>query len=218
MTTLTSSPRLIKGGLVLLDPASSAALRTIVLQYNPDTLTRTLEVQGTGQGGGDRAEALRLVAPPVETIKLEAEIDAADQLEKPDENRRAVDFGLHPQLAALETTLYPPSDRLVANNELAKAGVLEIAPVLAPLTVFIWGGLRIQPVRIIELSITEEAFDPKLNPIRARVRLGMRVLTVHDLGFDVKGGDLYLTYQRAKEFLARPVSPAAPIAAPRVIP
>ena len=44
------------------------------------------------------------------------------------------------------------------------------------------------PVRITEFSITEEAFDPKLNPIRAKVSLGMRVLTVDDLGFDHKGG------------------------------
>ena len=40
------------------------------------------------------------------------------------------------------------------------------------------------PVRFTELSITEEAFDPTLNPIRAKVSLGLRVLTIDDLGFD----------------------------------
>ena len=40
------------------------------------------------------------------------------------------------------------------------------------------------PVRITEFSITEEAFDPALNPIRAKVSLGMRVLSVDDLGFE----------------------------------
>ena len=39
------------------------------------------------------------------------------------------------------------------------------------------------PVRLTDFSITEEAFDTMLNPIRAKVSLGMRVLTVDDLGF-----------------------------------
>src|SRR5262249_9745416 len=100
------------------------------------------------------------------------------------------------------TIVYPPSDRLIANNNLAKSGTLEIAPMIAPLTLFVWSKTRIVPVRVTELSITEEAFDPNLNPIRAKVSLGMRVLSVDDLGFDVKGGDLYLTYQKGKERLA----------------
>jgi hypothetical protein len=49
MTTFPNSPRLFKGGIVLLDPQSSAVQRIIVLQYNPDTLSRTLQVQ-TGDG------------------------------------------------------------------------------------------------------------------------------------------------------------------------
>ena len=53
------------------------------------------------------------------------------------------------------------------------------------------------------MSITEDAFDPQLNPIRAKVSLSMRVLTVDDVGFDHKGGALYLIYQQAKERLAQ---------------
>jgi len=51
-------------------------------------------------------------------------------------------------------------------------------------------------------GVTEEGFDPALNPIRARVSLGMRVLSVDDLGFDAKGGSLYLIYQQQKERFA----------------
>src|SRR5215211_1399509 len=102
MTTFPGSPRLLKGGIVLIDPGTSKVQRIIALQYNPDTLTRTLQVQGIGGESGDRLEALRLKGPPVETIKLEAEIDATDQLEFPDQNRMAVEVGLYPQLAALE--------------------------------------------------------------------------------------------------------------------
>ena len=138
MTTFSGSPKLIKGGIVLLNPSTSAVQRIVSLQYNPDTLTRTLQVQGVGGEGADRSEALRLKGPPVETIKVEAEIDAADQLEFPDQNQNVVQFGLHAQLAALETIIYPTSSQLQSNNNLANAGTLEIAPMEAPLTLFIW--------------------------------------------------------------------------------
>ncbi len=211
MTPFTRSPRLLKGGLVLIDPTTAAVLRIIVLQYNPDTLTRSFQIQAVGQDGGDRSEAFRIKAPPVETFKLEAEIDVTDQLELPDQgqNRVATELGLYPQLAALETIVYPPSARLEENNRLAKAGTLEIAPVEAPLTLFVWSKTRILPVRLTELSVTEEAFDPALNPIRAKVSLGMRVLSVQDVGFDHKGGNLYMNYQKEKERLAVKLSGGA---------
>ena len=73
----------------------------------------------------------------------------------------------------------------------------------APLTLFVWSKNRVLPVRLTEFSITEEAFDPALNPIRAKVSLGMRVLTVNDLGFDHKGGSLFMAYLQQKEQLGR---------------
>ncbi len=203
MTTFPNSPRLLKGGIVLLDAGTSVVQRIIALQYNPETLSRTLQVQGVGGEGGDRSEALRLKGPPVETYKLEAEIDAADQLEFPDQNRTVAQLGIQPQLAALETLIYPASSRLQTNNSLAQVGTLEIAPMEAALTLFIWSKKRIMPVRLTEFSITEEAFDPSLNPLRAKVSLGLRVLSVDDLGFDHKGGNLFMTYHKEKERLAR---------------
>ena len=196
-----NAPRLIRGGLVLIDPGSSAVQRIIALQYNPDTLTRTLLLQSIPDTG-DRSEALRLKGPPIETIKLEAEIDATDQLEQPDRNPSTIEFGLFPQLAVLEMIVYPTSAQLQANNALAQNGTLEIIPMQAPLSLFIWSKSRIVPVRLTEFSITEEAFDTALNPIRAKISLGMRVLSVDDLGFDQKGGSLYLAYQQQKEKLA----------------
>jgi hypothetical protein len=128
MTTFPNSPRLLKGGLVLIDPETSAVQRVITLQYNPDTLSRTLQVQGVNETG-DRSQALRLRGPPVETIKLEAEIDATDQLEFPDTNPDAARLGIHPQLAALETLVYPSSSRFTENNRLAGSGTLKILPI-----------------------------------------------------------------------------------------
>src|SRR5690348_1894058 len=203
MPSFPGSPRLIKGGLVLLDPVTGALQRVISLQYNPDTLTRTLAPQGVGgDGGPTRSEPLRLKSPPIETIKLDAEIDATEQLESPDQNPIAVQSGIQPQLAALETVVYPTVDQLQLNNTLASAGTLEIAPMLAPLILFVWGSSRVVPVRITEFSILEEAFDTLLNPIRAKVTLSLRVLNVYDVGFGGKIGSLYLSYQQQKENLA----------------
>jgi hypothetical protein len=201
MSTYPRSPRLLRGGLVLIDPTTGSVLRIIALQYNPDTLTRSLQVKGVSGDTGDHLEALRLKGPPVETIKVEAEIDATDQLEGGD--AQTVDAGLHPQLAAIETIVYPSSTQLQGANAEGSRGSIEIAPAQAPLPLFIFGPKRIVPVRITELSITEEAFDPALNPIRAKLSLGMRVLTVDDLGFDAKGGGLFMTYLQAKEALAK---------------
>lgn len=201
MPNFPGSPRLIKGGIVLIDPVTGHP-GIITLQYNPETLSRTLQVRGTGGEGGDRSEALRLTGPAAETIKLEAEIDATDQLEFPDQNSDAVQLGLHPQLAVLESLVNPTSDQLGINNILAQLGTIEIAPMESPLTLFVWSKNRIMPVRITELSITEEAFDPALNPIRAKVSLGMRVLSVDDLGFGHKGSGLFMNYLQQKEALA----------------
>jgi hypothetical protein len=203
MTTFPGSPRLARGGIVLLDPVTSRVLSVIALQFNPDRITRSLAPHGAGEEAGDRLEALRLTAPPTETITLdEVELDATEQLEFPREHAEVAEFGLLPVLSALEAIVYPRSERLVANDALARAGTLEIEPVEAPLSLFVWSRSRILPVRITDFSITEEAFDSSLNPIRARVRLGLRVLTVNDLGFQHRGGNLYLLYQRQKERLA----------------
>ncbi|MEZ5082204.1 MAG: hypothetical protein R2750_01935 [Bacteroidales bacterium] len=199
MTTFPGSPRLIKGGIVLIDPETSTVKRIIALQYNPETLTRSYQVKGVG-GEGDTSEALRLTGPPVETFKLDAEIDATDLLESADED--TVESGIHSQLAALETIIYPSSSQLTSNNSMAQSGVIEIVPMETALTLFIWNKNRILPVRLTEFSITEEAFDINLNPIRAKVSLGMRVLSVDDVGFDHKGGNLYMNYQQNKERLA----------------
>lgn len=190
----------MKGGVVLLDPDTGAVQRIIPLQYNPDTLSRTLQIKGAGAESGDHLEALRLKGPPVETIKVEAEIDATDQLETAD--GLTTSAGLHPLLAALEMIVYPSSAHLISNNGQASAGTLEIAPAQTALTVFIFGPKRIVPVRITDFSITEEAFDTSLNPIRAKLSLGLRVLSVDDLGFDQKGGGIFMAYLQAKEQFA----------------
>ena len=202
MSAFPGSPRILKGGIVLIDAASSAVLRVIALQYNPDSLTRSLQVQAVSADGGDRSEVLRLKGPPVETLKLEAEIDATDQLEFPEQNGGVIESGIFAQLAALETMVYPSSGQLRANDALAQIGTLEIVPMETPLALFVWSKSRILPVRVTEFGITEEAFDTALNPIRAKVSLGLRVLSVNDVPTGHKAASLFMNYLQQKERLA----------------
>ncbi|HEV2777785.1 MAG TPA: hypothetical protein VGX25_00135 [Actinophytocola sp.] len=199
MSTFPEAGRPVRGGFVFVDPGSGRAIKTVPFQYNPDTVTRTLQPQGIGNEPGDRLEALRLKGPPHESYKFDAEFDATSAPERyPD--------GLSPVLSALELSIYPTASQLVEEDRLAEDGKIEIAPAEAPLTVLVLGRKRVLPVRITELSVAEEAFDGMLNPIRAKVSLGVRVLTVDDLGHSHKGGLLYLGYQRQKEIHAGSVA------------
>lgn len=201
--SLANSPKLIKGGLVVLNQAGTAVDRVITLQYNPDTLSRSFQVQGAGgEGGGERATPFRLKGPAIETIKVEAEIDATDGLEFPEQNPSTAQLGVGPQLAALESLVNPRAEALVALNALAASGVLEIVAAEAPLVLFVWGKQTVLPVRVTDFSFTEEAFDAQLNPLRAKVSLGLRVMSTDDLGFAHRGGALFLAHLRRREQLA----------------
>jgi len=201
------SPRIVKGGIVLVDAKSGKSIATISLQYNPDSLSRSYEPKFFGEG--IQGEAFRFKGPAAETLTIEAEIDAADQLEHPDDNTDVVEHGVQPQLAALEALINPGSEQLIQNNRLADAGTLEIAPMQSPMALFIWSKNRVVPVRVTTFSITEEAFDINLNPIRAKVNLSMRVLSIDELGFNHKGGSLFMNYLQNKERLASKVTGAS---------
>lgn len=199
------SPRLLKGALVVFETSLPIPTNLIVFQYNPDTMTRGFQAagggaQGTQQGSGDTQPTL----PPIETFQMNVELDAADQLEAPGSNPLAVAVGLHPTLAALELLLSPPSTALILNKILSLAGSSIISPATAPLVLLVWGPVRVVPVRVTSVGVTEQAFDTLLNPIRAQVALGMRALTMPELQragppFDTLG----IVNLVAKEILAR---------------
>jgi hypothetical protein len=88
------------------------------------------------------------------------------------------------------------------NDALLASGSLEIAPLAAPLTLFVWGPNRVLPVRLNTLSISEELFDTTLNPIRATVSLNMRALSYSDLSPNTRGYNLFMVYQQGKEAMA----------------
>src|SRR5262249_13815487 len=196
----SNAPRLLKGAIVGLDPTNPLA-SVIVFPYTPEKITRRPDARATGGAdGGDRSESYRLIGPPKETITLSIEIDAADQLEE--RNPVAVVAGVYPTLAAVEMLLYPKSATVIPNAAPAQAGIGEIIPVEAPLALFVWGPQRVLPVRLTSFSITEEAYDTALNPIRANVDLTLLVLSYWDLKVTSPGFSLFLAHQIAKEVLA----------------
>ncbi len=201
------TPQTIRGGLVLVDADTGRALRVITLQYNPDSLTRTLQIRGVGGDSNEFSESMRLKGPPVESWKLEAELDATDKLETAD--AVTVELGLQAQLSLLETLVYPDSASLRANSAEASSGSIEIVAMQKPMLLFVWSKTRVLPVRLTEFTITEESFDVHLNPIRAKVSLGFRVLSVDDLGFQHRGGSLFMSYLEQKEQQASRVASAS---------
>jgi hypothetical protein len=200
MSTFPGSPRVVRCAIVSVEP-SNLIPKVILFQYNPDTLTRTLKPQSVSEGA-NKSESLRLKGAPIETISLDVELDATDQLEHPEMNPAAPALGILPQLAALETILYPKTSLVISNSALAAGGAIEVVPPEGPFTLFIWGSKRILPVRLTEYRVTEEAYDTSLNPIRAKVSLGLRVLSYDDFAQGHQGYALFIAHQVAKEALA----------------
>jgi hypothetical protein len=199
VSAFPNSPRLLKAAIVGIDLFNPLA-SIIVLQYNPESLTRTIQPQTIGNEEGARTDVLRLTGAPIETIRLDAELDATDQLEQSDPI--ATTLGIYPQLSALEMLVYPKSIKVIIDTALMAVGTTEIVPPMAPFTVLIWGIKRVVPVRVADFSITEEAYDVNLNPIRAKVSLGFRVLSYNDFSVTHPGYYLFLAHQVVKETMA----------------
>lgn len=199
MSAFPNSPKLTKGAIIGLDPFNPLA-SVVIFQYNPEKLSRSLTPQTTG-GEGQAGEPLRFMGPPRETISVsELHLDATDQLETNSFPENTM--GISPQLSALEMLLYPKSAYVIANEVLLAAGLIEVIPPEAPLTLFIWGLTRIVPVKLTSVTISEEAYDQNLNPIQATVSLEMQVLNYIDFGLVSTGGVLFMAHQVIKEVMA----------------
>lgn len=200
------SPRFCKGALVVYDSqAPGPPPQLIVFQYNPEQVKRKLENRAAKSkpGANAKEDVLRVEGPPKESITLSIVLNAADQLAEPQQNQTVVDWGLHPALATLEMLLYPSTFRVLQNEALSQGGAAQIKPADLPLTLLVWGKSRVVPVKVDSFSITEEAFDQALNPIQAKVELGLTVLSYMELDKKSQGRDIYLSYQKQKETLAQ---------------
>ena len=208
-TPFPRAPRALNGALAVYpDPTPGAQpSRIIAFQYNPDTMRRTLaarsEESPAPSSAAARESVLHVPGPPVETISLSVELDAADQLEKPDAHAAIAEHGLHPALATLEMLLYPNSAAVRDLEELAARGEVQVAPNEVPLVLLVWGRSRVVPVKVTGYSVTEELFDVLLNPVRAKVELALQVLTYVELPAQNIGYDAFRSYQGRKEEMSR---------------
>lgn len=207
----STSPRLLKGAIIVLEAHTlGAPFSLITFQYNPQSLRRSFmqrtgatSQQGAGGSGGQaRRETMRTEGPPRESISMSIELDAADQLDEPGRHPTVALTGLHPALAALEMLVTPPLEDMRALDARAAAGEVQLNPSELPLVLLVWGPHRVAPVSVTNLQITEEAFGPDLDPIRAKVDLTLNVLNHVDLPPGSVGRDIYLAYIAQKEVLA----------------
>jgi hypothetical protein len=187
-----------RGALVGVDIFNPVA-SVIVFQYNPETVSRSVKPQGA-TGEGSKAESMRLKGAPIETISMDLEIDATDQLDAGDVY--AEKLGIYPQLSALEMLAYPKSALVITNTVMMALGTLEVLPPIGPFTLLVWNYPRVVPVRLEELAITEELHDSRLNPIQAKVKVSLQVLSYNDLSLTNPGYYMFLAHQAIKETFA----------------
>lgn len=203
-------PALQKGALAVYPGQTPGSLPSslIVFQYNPDTLKRTLAhrapaAANQGNTGAAKEDVLRVSGPPLETISLTIDLNAADQLAQPELNGAVAEHGLHPALATLELLMYPPTAGAQKLAVAASNGQVQVSPPDLPLVLLVWGKSRVVPVKITSFSVNEDAFDTRLNPISAKVELALQVLTSMEFTDTSIGRDIFVAYQTAKESLAR---------------
>jgi hypothetical protein len=158
--------------------------------------------QGRDEGEGAKSENSRLKGTPSETINLDIELDATDQLEHPGENKSSTKLGIGPQLASLEIMLYPRLTDITLNAALSAIGVTQISPLDSPFILFVWGIKRVLPVRLTDLRISEEAHDTKLNPTRAKVSIGLQVLSYSDFSRRHPGYYIFMAHHATKEAMS----------------
>jgi hypothetical protein len=217
----SQSPKLLKGAIIQFSaPLLVPIPNIIIFQYNPESMTRTItpwksERSEEADCSKDSSKAVNPLAQPIdpcETVDLTLELDAADALEDPDNNRVAVIAGVADRIAALEMLLYPPGDTglgglINAISSSLGGGKVILPRTTVPVVLFYWGPGRIVPVRIETFSVEEQAYSPMLYPIRAKVTLGMKILDAAAFGDDksavVKLAKACYLYTRAqKEGLA----------------
>lgn len=195
----TRSPKLVKGALIefstrFLYPVPNV----IVFQYNPESLSRTLDVYNPPTREDGSSNSSKNVAgnaqpfDPAESFTLNLELDATDSMETQDPIAMAA--GITDRISALEMLLYPTEETLL--GELVQPPSFGLAPKgppkvpnittkpqrgTVPLVLFVWGPGRILPVRLTSFQVDEQAFSPILYPTRAKATVGLKVLTRTDL-------------------------------------
>jgi hypothetical protein len=185
----------------------------VIFQFNPERLTRQIQIPPR-PGGPAAREVHQAGVPPVETITLKAEFDAANLLN--DDNVLAHTFGIGPQLAALEKMVQPSNilggligavvdavgDALGLGGGGGSPPTQPIPREAFPRILFLWGLTRVLPVTITSMTITEMQYDFLLNPVQADVDIGLSVTPIDACTDDIVARGAFEYSQTAKEVQA----------------
>jgi len=163
---------------VLATVRNNTLADVVQFQYNPESITRTLTPRmswgESGESGDAHSRQAKLLDAPGQSISFKAYFDAADALAAGDSG--TTKNGIGPQLAVLESFLYPTRDAFQKYESERPDGV-KIAVMEPPRTILVWGDRRVFPVRLSKLNITEDSFNAALNPIRASADITVDVVT-----------------------------------------
>jgi hypothetical protein len=184
------APVLLKGAFIRLDETAIGAVpQIVVFQYNPESLTRKFKPYEppAKEKTDDKPNPSALAAPydPEEEMDVVVELDATDDLEHPEQHPITMVSGVADRIAALEMLMYPSDETSLLSSAVSSlAGALGIGGGAeipkyrqAPIVLLSWGPGRVMPVKITGFSVEEQAFNQALYPIRAKVTVGVKVLT-----------------------------------------
>lgn len=176
-----------RGGFVIYDPGKYPnEKRVIPFRFNPESLTRTLQVEAGQGGGGVQGAAPRsgggAAGPAAEagdqssgTIKQSFSVTM--RLDFADRQESLTGFdeedGILPEIAAIEDLLYPAEEEAQAASDGSDPVRVGAA---RPTVLFVWGPNRVLPVRIASLKIDETVYNGRLNPVRAEIEASLEVL------------------------------------------
>jgi hypothetical protein len=188
----------------------------VVFQFNPEQIARTINIpQPRAQTPHEQSrprEPASTGVPPTESFTITAHFSAADDLGKGGAASAIPRvFGIGPQLAALEKMVYPkgPLTGLLGKaldavgSALSGAGPKKpqrpIPRESVPRILFIWGLTRVLPVKIKNLTLTEQKYDFLLNPVQAEVQIGLEINNLAKTSKDTIGKGALAYSQVAKD-------------------
>jgi hypothetical protein len=200
---------ILKGALISFIPAGGPLSlpdlpSVIVFQINPETITHAWTAAAAPQPPPSdpkgHVNALAVTGDPGETfsftLMMDANEEVANAASDPVSAGLALASGLYSRLAALELLQFPttpPSAGLVGAVSAAASAAASVGGGGAdaqnqsvptsqvPVVLFVWGPLRIVPVRVTAFSVVERLFDELLNPTHAEATITLTVLTEQDL-------------------------------------
>jgi hypothetical protein len=184
-SSFPNRPRILKGAFVEYQKDITQITNPpIIFQFNPTQLTRNRGITFSTyenkpysslpefhqqQPDLSKIQEEQKITVQEESINFEILLDATDQMNAGDITAQ---FGIEPQLAALELMLHAPEEIKPIRNK----GYSYTKKPNPPIILFIWGLTRVLPVNIESLNITETEFNPTLFPTRATVSLSIKVI------------------------------------------